>query len=253
MKNKILMVGALAILLLVGKPGSICFATSFDDPNVSAMHNTVNALPGKAENGDPQAQTSMGMISLFGFGGSQDYATAKKWFQMAADQGYPEAMVQLGNLYENGFGVENDPVKAMNFYKQASELNYPQGRFRLGLLYFGGIGVSKNEVEGAKLLHSACDNGYRTSCGMLQWQDNKISEARSEFTLQCQAGDQLACSFLAQLGPGEGGTEGAKAEQGQQQGGRIWIYLAIGLVLVGLLVFWLIRNDSAVEEGKKVE
>lgn len=248
MKNRLAMVGALAILLLFGAGGKIVLAAGFDDPSVRALHNSVNDLPAKAESGDPQAQTGMGMISLFGFGGKQDFATAKKWFQKAVDQGYPEAMVQLGNIYENGLGGESDPVRAMNLYRQASELNYPQGRFRLGLLVFNGIGTSKDEAEGTKLLRSACDNGYRTSCGMLMWQENKIVEARSEFTLQCQAGDQLACDFLSQLGTAGGNEAVATAEP--EKGGRMWIYLAIGLVLVGLLIFWLVRNDSGEEEGK---
>ncbi len=248
MKNNLLMLGALAILLLVSKGEGISQAAEFDDPNVRALHNTVNSLPVKAENGDPQAQTGMGMISLYGFGGTPDFAAAHKWFQKAADQGYPEAMVQLGNLYETGLGVATDPVKAVSLYKQASELNYPQGRFRLALLLLAGNGVGKDEAEGTKMLRSACDNGYRTSCGMLMWQENKLVDARSEFTLQCQAGDQLACEFLAQLGPGTTNEAVANPEQGQ--GGSIWVYLAIGLVLVGLLIFWLVRNDSGEEEGK---
>jgi len=250
MKNKLLFVCALASMMMLGFGAKIVTATEFDDPNVRAMHSMVNNLPTKAESGDPQAQTGMGMISLYAFGGKQDFATARQWFQKAADQGYPEAMVQLGNIYENGLGQNTDPVKALNLYKQASELNYPQGRFRLGMLFLNGIGTEKNVDQGMKLLRSACDNGYRTSCGWLLWQENKLTDARSEFNIQCQAGDRVACDFMAQLGPGSGNEDGGKAESGQ--GGRIWIYLVIGLIFVGVLIFWLIRNDSE-EEERKVE
>jgi len=248
MKYNSLIVGAMAILLWIGIGGNIANAAGFDDPNVRAMHDMVNNLPAKAASGDPQAQTGMGMISLYAFGGKQDFATAKNWFQKAADQGYPEAMVQLGNLYENGLGVENDPARAMDLYRRASELNYPPGRFRLGLLYMGESGGDSKKDEGMKLLRSACDNGYRTSCAMLLWQENKITEARSEFNIQCQSGDRVACDFLTQLGPAADNEVAVNAEAGH--GGRMWVYLGIGLVLVGLLVFWLIRNDSGEEEGK---
>lgn len=227
----------------------VAIATVFDDPNVKALHESVTDMLAKAEKGDPQAQTGVGMINYFGFNGTQDFAAAKGWFEKAANQGYPEAMVQLGSLYENGFGVEKDVGKAVSLYRKAAELNYPQARFRLGLLHFDGIGVAKDEAEGKKLLHSACDNGYQTSCGVLMLWENKIAEARASFNLQCQGGDQMACGFLAQLPAALGDSEGAQVKSRDKGQGGVGIYLVIGLILVGLLIFWLIRNDPGEEEG----
>lgn len=250
MKNYLLITINVLLLLGVGKL-PIAVAAGFDDPNIKALHESVNSMRTKAEKGDPEAQNGLGMINLYGFGGAQDLVAAKDWFEKAANQGYPEAIVQLGSLYENGMGVEKDVAKAAASYRKAAELNYPQGRFRLGLLHLDGVGVAKNEAEGEKLLRSACDNGYRTSCGVLLWRENKLAEARAAFNLQCQAGDQLACGFQAQLGPalaGEEGNQGAGAGRGHGLG----IYLVIGLVLVGLLIFWLIRNDPGDDEEKSV-
>lgn len=249
MKSFLLIAITISALLLPGKGNLPDAAAAFDDPNIKALHESVNSMRDKAEKGDPEAQNGLGMINLYGFGGAQDLVAAKAWFEKAANQGYPEAIVQLGSLYENGMGVEKDVAKAAASYRKAADLNYPQGRFRLGLLYFDGTGVDKNEAEGEKLLRSACDNGYRTSCGVLMLRENKLAEARAAFNLQCQAGDQLACGFQAQLGPALAGEEAAQAGSGDKGMG---IYLVIGLVLVGLLIFWLIRNDPGEDEEKSV-
>ncbi len=249
MKSFLLIAITITALLLPGMANLPDAAAAFDDPNIKSLHESVNSMRDKAEKGDPEAQNGLGMINLYGFGGAQDLVAAKAWFEKAANQGYPEAIVQLGSLYENGTGVEKDVVKAAASYRKAAALNYPQARFRLGLLYIDGLGVVKSEAEGEKLLRSACDNGYRTSCGLLMWRDNKLSEARAAFNLQCQAGDQLACGFQAQLGPAlasDGGVQGESENKG------MGIYLVIGLVLVGLLIFWLIRNDPGEDEEKSV-
>lgn len=224
-------------------------AVDFTDPDVKVLHKTVDDMRAEAEKGDPQAQTELGMISLYGFGGTQNFVAAKGWFEKAASQHYPEAMVQLGNLYENGLGVEEDLGKAVALYRQAVDLNYPHGQFRLGLLQLGGIGVAKDEATGEKLLRSACDNGYQTSCGVLMWRENKTDEARAVFNRQCQAGDLLACSFQAELPSALTGGEGVQVKGVEKEQG-IRIYLVIGLVLICLLIFWLIRSDPGEEEKK---
>lgn len=247
---KIYTISIMITVVLLFAPGKSFAATPvFEDPSVKALHESVNSLRAKADKGDPEAQTGQGMINLYGFGGKQDYIAAKGWFEKAANQGYPEAMVQLGSIYEEGSGVDRDIDKAVVWYKKAADLNYPQARFRLGMLHYTGAGVAKSDAEGDKLLRVACDNGYRTSCGVLLWRENKVEEARSAFKLQCQAGDQLACGFEGQLPPA---SEAAQIENGDKGQGGVGIYLVIGLVLVGLLIFWLIRNDPGEEEGKGV-
>lgn len=250
MKNKLSIVITM-IMMLSGVGGmSPASAIDLNDPAVKAMHQTVNDVRVKAEKGDPQAQTWMGMISVYGFGGNQDFVAAKSWFEKAAGQGYPEAMVQLGNLYENGLGVEEDLGKAVAWYRQSVALSYPHGQFRLGLLQLDGVGVAEDEVAGEKLLRSACDKGYQTSCGVLMWRENKITEAAAIFNLQCQAGDQLACGFQSQLPSVLPGGEGAQIKGADKEQGGVGIYLVIGLALVGLLIFWLIRSDPGEDEKK---
>lgn len=251
MKNCLMVFAITVALFFCAGKFSAASAAEFNDPNVQGLHESVANMRTRAAKGDPQAQTGVGMIDYFGFDGTQDFVAAKGWFEKAAEQGYPEAMVQLGSLYENGFGVKKDVDKAVTLYRKAAELNYPQARFRLGLLHFEGSGVAKDEVEGKKLLTSACEDGYQTSCGLLMWWENKIAEARATFNLQCQSGDQMACGFLAKLPtPSGGGGEGGQVKSRDKGKGGVGIYMVIGLLLVGLLIFWLIRNEPEVEERK---
>jgi hypothetical protein len=51
-----------------------------------------------AEQGDPQAQTTLGWAYAGGNGVQQDYVQAYMWFSLAAAQGYPDAEDSRGKL-----------------------------------------------------------------------------------------------------------------------------------------------------------
>jgi hypothetical protein len=73
-----------------------------------------------AQQGDSEAQTQAGELYERGIGALPDYASAAKWYQLAADQGYSRAVVNLGSLYERGLGVPHDPARAAALFRQAS-------------------------------------------------------------------------------------------------------------------------------------
>jgi hypothetical protein len=66
------------------------------------------ALLAKAQAGDPQAETSVGLLYDMGQGVQQDPAQAADWYRKAAAQGYALAESNLGALYFNGQGVQQD-------------------------------------------------------------------------------------------------------------------------------------------------
>ena len=68
---------------------------------------------------DPDAQTSLGWLYMYGRGVEQDFVTAAKWLQLAADQNVGPAQSSLGVLYAVGKGVERDIVKAYTLFKLA--------------------------------------------------------------------------------------------------------------------------------------
>lgn len=56
----------------------------------------------------------------------QDYAQAAKWFRMAAEQGDPEAQHSLGCIYEAGEDVGEDFEEAEKWYSKAAEQGHKQ-------------------------------------------------------------------------------------------------------------------------------
>jgi hypothetical protein len=72
-----------------------------------------------AQQGDPEAQVTVGEIYERGLGTEPNYEAAAIWYQKAADQGYSRGLFNLGTLYELGRGVEQDKLKALNLYRQA--------------------------------------------------------------------------------------------------------------------------------------
>jgi len=73
-----------------------------------------------AEQGDSDAQYSLGAMYYLGHGVSQDYSEAVKWYRKAAEQGYAEAQTNLGWMYEKGRGVPQDDSEAIKWYRKAA-------------------------------------------------------------------------------------------------------------------------------------
>lgn len=67
----------------------------------------------RAEAGDAEAQFTLAKNYEAGRGGlKKDYAQAQHWYRMAAEQGDPFAQASLGLLYRFGKGVPRDLVQA---------------------------------------------------------------------------------------------------------------------------------------------
>jgi TPR repeat protein len=58
-----------------------------------------------AEQGDADAQASLGFMYGNGQGVPQDYKEAVRWFRKAAEQGNANAQCNLGVAYDSGQGV----------------------------------------------------------------------------------------------------------------------------------------------------
>jgi TPR repeat protein len=106
-----------------------------------------------AENGVPEAQFWLGVaFDQHLWFGVSDEQEAIKWFRKAAEQGNPDAEDTLGVHYEVGEGVEQDYAKAAYWFRRAAE-HVPnlggagQGRNDLGILYADGDGVPKDSVQ----------------------------------------------------------------------------------------------------------
>ena len=72
----------------------------------------IDDLRKRAEQGDADAQHSLGVMYHNGEGVPQDYAEAVKWYRLAAEQGFAVAQLNLVFMYYNGEGVPQDYVQA---------------------------------------------------------------------------------------------------------------------------------------------
>jgi len=114
-----------------------------------------------AEQGHVPSQMNLGWMHHKGLGVEQNYKTAIKWYEMAANQDNEDAQHTLGNLYRNGEGkkdaVTKDLNKAMYYYKKASNNGFSYSMFTIGIMYEKGEGVDKsikNAACGLKKLMS---------------------------------------------------------------------------------------------------
>lgn len=93
-----------------------------------------------AENGDADAQESMGWMyqygeSIYGEGIPKDYTKAIKWYLMAAKQGNARAQLALGFLNLFGEGLPQNETEAISWIRLAAIQGDPSAQDALGNLY----------------------------------------------------------------------------------------------------------------------
>ena len=71
----------------------------------------------RAEQGDAEAQFSLGFRYGEGEGVPEDRQEALKWWRKAAEQGHAMAQYSLGVSYEIGEGVAQDSAEAVKWYR----------------------------------------------------------------------------------------------------------------------------------------
>lgn len=117
-----------------------------------------------AEQGDPQAQCSMGQYYAgYDFragvkedehynknklmtGESLDYPRAAYWFLNAAEKGNPLAMYNLAISYRNGWGVSQNLRKYYDWMVKSAEAGYHNGLLKLGDFYRDGVVVEEERL-----------------------------------------------------------------------------------------------------------
>ena len=126
----------------------------------------LNKFKPLAEQGHIPSQMNLGWMHHKGLGVEQNYKTAIKWYEMAANQDNEDAQHTLGNLYRNGEGkkdaVTKDLNKAMYYYKKASDNGFPYSTFTIGLMYEKGEGVDKSVKNSAKWFESVIVQNVKT-------------------------------------------------------------------------------------------
>ena len=108
----------------------------------------LEALVLAAEQGDANAQYSLGMIYANGGGVPKVNAEAVLWYRMAAEQGDDRAQYNLGVMYANGEGgLPQDDTEAARWYRISAEQGHFRAQYNLGVMYANGDGVPADRVS----------------------------------------------------------------------------------------------------------
>ncbi|MGN8837742.1 tetratricopeptide repeat protein [Mitsuokella jalaludinii] len=128
-----------------------------------------------AEQGDADAQNSMGDLYYWGRGVLRDYKEAMKWYRKAAEQGNTDAQYKIGNLYCFGQGVMTDYQEAMKWYRKAADQDSADAQNIIGYLYECGNGVEQDYQEALKWYRKASEHGNDSAKRKLVWLQKNLS------------------------------------------------------------------------------
>ncbi|AUX48849.1 uncharacterized protein SOCE26_103920 [Sorangium cellulosum] len=104
----------------------------------------------------PSAAYFLGVMSQNGEGTRADPAEAARWFEVAAEGGSPDAMFLLANAYRAGAGVPRNDSRAVELYERAGELEHPAALQALAMAYlYGELGLEPSEAENRRYMMEA--------------------------------------------------------------------------------------------------
>lgn len=128
----------------------------------------VDRVTRQAEEGDVNAQLTLGYMYLYGDEGVDlNYKKAFNYYSMAAAQKDNVAINNLGSLYFSGIGVPKDYVKAATLFDQAAKLGNTEAAVNLAFIYLSGNNVGKNSRAAMDLFKDAAKKGNPTAKFML--------------------------------------------------------------------------------------
>jgi len=135
-------------------------ATSLFIPpaTVQANEQLFSATLHLAEQGDPEAQFSLGLLYDTGNQVERNPEQAAYWFTQAADGGVTGACLYLGMKYEFGTGVKQDRTRALHWYRQAALKGWGQAAFMLANLYLNN--QRPDLAQGCSWLQIAADQEF---------------------------------------------------------------------------------------------
>ncbi|MDG2297155.1 MAG: tetratricopeptide repeat protein [Gammaproteobacteria bacterium] len=130
-----------------------------------------------AEQGDPQAQTALGMMLSGITHGDfrKNYKQSFYWVKQAAEQGYGKAELAIAEMYMNGVVIPMNAKKAKVWYEKAAAKENLDGVNGLARQYRYGTGVRKDYEKAFQYYQQAALEGHtRSQIGVgLSYRDAK--------------------------------------------------------------------------------
>ena len=116
-----------------------------------------------AEQGNANAQFSLGNMYQFGDGVIKDHQIAAQWYERAAIQGVAKAQYNLGFLYYNSQQLSRDDKVAVKWFRLAAEQGFLLAQTNLGVAYGEGRGIERNDILAHMWLNIAATRGERNA------------------------------------------------------------------------------------------
>ena len=113
-----------------------------------------------AEQGNSQAQVTLGIMYDNGHGVPLDQTEAFNWYIKAAKQGDPIVQHDVGVKYFQGQGVDQDYQQAAYWWEQSANAGLADSQFNLGLMYYRGLGIEQDYKKASELFYAAAKQGH---------------------------------------------------------------------------------------------
>ena len=120
-----------------------------------------------AEQGNANAQYSLGIMYHNGEGVIQDYKTAAKWYTRSAERGFAVAQYNLAKMYGQGKGVIQDYKIAVKWYIRSAEQGLADAQNNLAVSFALGNGVIEDNVYAHMWANIARSNGSENASKLL--------------------------------------------------------------------------------------
>jgi tetratricopeptide (TPR) repeat protein len=95
------------------------------------------------------------------------YAEAMKWYLKAANQGDAEAENSIGFIYDNGLGVKQDYTAALSWYRKAADHGLAKAQYNVGTDYDSGLGVPRDSKQARSWMEKAAAAGDQDATNWL--------------------------------------------------------------------------------------
>ncbi len=132
-ESRRLAMGLAAVLLLAvsSAPAQSGFETGVTAYKHGEYKTALSLFRPLAENGNPKAQTILGLMYSYGEGVQVDFREASSWYRRAAEQSYGVAQYSLAMMYLEGKGVPPDTDQAIKWLTLAAEGGHARAKSRL--------------------------------------------------------------------------------------------------------------------------
>jgi len=121
-----------------------------------------------ARQGQSNAQYFLSLMYGLADGVAQNQRAAVRWCRAAAGGGHPDAQYSLGRMYATGQGVPRDDIQAVRWLTKAAEEGHADAQCDLGSMYQGGRGVECDMNQAIQWWLKASQQGHAWSALLLQ-------------------------------------------------------------------------------------